>query len=82
MAAIGGCGCGVVTAFVSFLACGGGSVLGMWGAYEADLTHMQADTAVPLSVGLATVGAPVAGIVAAALVAGVLYALLSRRAAA
>ena len=81
VAAVGGCGCGAVTALVSFFVCGGGSVLGLWGAYEADLTEMKADAAVPVSVGLATVGAPVAGVIAAVLVGGLLYALLSRRAA-
>ena len=37
VAAVGGCGCGAVTALVSFFVCGGGSVLGLWGAYGMGL---------------------------------------------
>lgn len=76
---IGGCGCGLITAGVSFVLCGGGSVFASWGAYEADLTRMQAETAVPLSIGVATVAAPVLGFLAFVVVGGAIYALLSRR---
>ncbi len=47
---LAGCGCGCLSAAVLFLVVGAGTVFLMWAAYEADLTELDAQVAIPLGV--------------------------------
>lgn len=75
---LAGCGCGAITALVAFVLTGTGITFAAYLAYEADLTHMQADTAVPLAAIASTLTSPCCGLAAAVVAAVLVYRLLSR----
>lgn len=71
-----GCGCATVTGLAAFVLSTPLYVLAAWAAYEADLTEMQAEMAVPFSGGCGLVTAlflaVVVGVIAAVAVGGLM----------
>jgi hypothetical protein len=59
---LAGCGCGCLTYLVLFLVLGAAVVFAGWAAYEADLTDMGAEVAMPAGAVVGLLGGGLVGL--------------------